>query len=252
MNTILTLREKVIIFTLLILMGLGAYKFYSYKKYMDKQYGIAANIANDITPKLKQVEDENGRLHGVVDVIDVDRKAYMASNKVFIDSIAKLTHSKPKNIKSVSTIGTKTVGHIVIKPELPNVPESIDTQIVNGKQEITKRYPVNFTDSFLTLNGTASLFSEKLSISANYTIVDSILIVNKMVKTGFLGLGKAKMQMDISSTNKHTTVTYAKTINLTDVDRRKWTVGAGIFYGFDGAKFKPFLGIGISRTIFRF
>ncbi len=112
MNTILTLREKVIIFTFLILLGLGAYKFYSYKNYMEKQYGIAADIANNITPKLKQVEDENGRMHGVVDAMDVDRKAYMASNKVFIDSIAKLTHTKAKHITGVTTFDTRTVGTI--------------------------------------------------------------------------------------------------------------------------------------------
>lgn len=248
----LTLREKVIIAVLLLLLGLGAYKFYSYKNYMEKQYTIAADIAADLTPKLKQVEDENGRLHGVVDAIEVDRKAYMASNKVFIDSIAKLTHTKPKNIKTISDIATETKGKIEIVAQAPDLPKSSDTQIVEGVQEITVNYPMNFSDSFLTLNGRASLLNDKLSISADYLIVDSIMIVNKLVKTGFLGLGKSKMQMDISSKNKKTKITYARTVNLTDVDRRKWTVGGGIFYGYDGNKFKPFIGIGICRTIFRF
>ena len=251
MTTILTLREKVIIFVFLILLGLGAYKFYSYKNYMEKQYELASNIVEGLTPKLKLETDENGRLHGVVDAMEVDQKTYLATNKVYVDSIAKLIKTKPKNIKSITTIGISTNGHITIPPEHSEPPISIDTQVINGKTQVTVTYPINFSDSFLTLNGIASIVNSDLSLQAKYNIVDSILIVNKMKKTGFLGLGKPKLQMDISSTNKNATVTYAKTVDLTTIDRRNWSVGAGIFYGYDGTSFKPFIGIGISRTIFR-
>ena len=248
----MTLREEVISGLFIIILCIIGYNYYSYKNYMEKEYSKSAEIANNLSEKIELYKDDNKNMHSSIDIINIDKKAYSASNKIYLDSISKLIKIKTKNIKSISNIVVKTNGTIKIPPQNFDTPTSIDTQVVNGIKEITTNYPIKYSDGYLSLNGNAKLLDNKISFKIDYNIYDSILIVNKIIKKGFLNLGKSKLQMDISSTNKNSIISYAKSVNLSDIDKRKYSIGLGVFYGFDGIKFKPFIGIGISKNLLRF
>jgi len=244
----MTTREKIISVVFLFLLTIGAYQYYSHNKYMAKQYSEAVAWANGKDETVKQYRDENNDMHDKIQTMTIDRDAFIATNKVFIDSIAKLNKIKSKNVTNITTVSTSTTGTFsaaIDTPEITIADPNTGNPLIKDSIKVRT---ANFQDKFLVFKE----YIAKDSIYGKYTYTDSLIYVGSQKHSGFLGMGKMKTFLDVSSNNPNTTITNAKSVELTKVKDFKWTVGPYVGYGFDGNKWSPSLGISLQYSLFKF
>lgn len=244
----MTTREKVIIIVFLFIMGCAGFKFYRYKAGMEKQYTEAIAWANGKDETVKKYMDDNNDMHDKIQTMTVDRTAFINANKKFVDSIAKLNRVKPKNITSITTVSESTSDSFSAAIDTPEITIADPNISKPGKGDSIKVRTANFKDKSLVFKE----YIGKDSIFGKYTYTDSLIYVGSQKRSGFLGMGKMKTFLDVSSNNPNTVITNAKSVQLVKVKDYKWTVGPYIGYGYDGLRWSPSVGISLQYSLFKF
>lgn len=243
----MTTREKILSVIFLIVLTLGGYYHYSHNKYMEKQYAQAVAWATNKDETAKKYIDDNNNMHDKINTLSADRDAFIKTNKEYVDSIAKLNKIKSKNITSITTVATHTDGKIIANIDTNTVNLPIATDKTTNSTSIKVR-PVNYEDRWIKLNG----FVGTNKLYATYSYTDSLIYVGSQKRSGFLGMGRMKAYLDVSSNNPNTIITNARSIQLTKIKDYKWSLGPYAGYGYDGNKWSPSLGISVQYSLFKF
>jgi hypothetical protein len=144
-----------------------------------------------------------------------------------LKQIAKDVMAKPEQVKEVIKYRTITRTQYV---------STIDS---NGKSQ----YKDQWTDIKTQIDSN--------SIRQDITIKDSIQIVEVEKKAGLFGLGEKKTFIDIKHSNPNVLVNDIKHYEVKTKPKR-YSVGIGVTYGFDGNGFRPVVGVTVSKILFKF
>lgn len=215
----------------------------------------------------------------VEEYLKQEKEKWKTKEGEFYQKMSQLTLANDKLIEQIdakdSSIFVLKEAYRAISKELKKR-EEIETITVIEKRDtiITEGIPVEVisedplyvsfgnSDEWHTLTGTY-----KDSIGLNYTLTsyERIRIAQTIEKTGFLGLGKQRRNILLSTNNPYTVL---KTESFTVVDKpKRLAIGPTIGFGLDfkatnqgvnmvGPKIIPsgrfFLGVGLSYSMIRF
>lgn len=177
---------------------------------------------------------------GVLESYKQETFTKMASQDSVINKLQKLVVQYKTELKkkgSVTVIGTQGTVDVVVSTIM-------DTT--------SKDYIYN---SSFNLKGwvwgevSASKDSTKISVKFKEEI-DAIIGEEK---TGFLGLGKRKMFVDVILHNPYNEVKYLRSYSTKQLPAKKFSVGPTAVYGIGkGLEPNVFIGLGVTYSIFRF
>lgn len=201
------------------------------KQKVNNSANVVNIVVNDSTRFYK---DAYGKEHAQRQQVEADLGTLKVYYRNLIDSVSKALKIKDKNIKTISTASLKNTNTVIAK---------IDTVLVDGK----KQYPFSFSDRWIKLNGIVDT-----TIRLTYSLYDSIVITTYRKSTGFLGLGKSMVYVNGYSINPNTTVTGISNIKVQDEKPKKFSLGIGIGYGFNGNRFEPNIGFSLQYSLIRF
>lgn len=225
----------------------------------------AVNLANESTKKLTQAQytienmgnqiktyvDENGNLHGQVEVLKIDKKTYAGLNPAQMDSLAQSLGTKVNKINSILNLSMANQGQLaaIIDTQYKII---MSKEIINSK-EVTRRdsvryFTFKYDDKFMDFKG--KIDSGKLT--ADYKLRDSLTFITFHKNTGFLGLGKKKTFIDVQTQNPNVTFSRMQKIELTSEKVKKFSLGPCVNYGFNGEKFQPSIGVSLQYSLIRF
>lgn len=242
----LTIREKWLIVAIAVLLIVG-FAIFSRQRVVTGSLENIAEYKAKTEQEMKTYKDENGKLHGQVEVLVADKNTFLATYGQKLDSIAKVLDIKTKNIEQYVQIGIKTTGSIKSRIDTTYV---IDTNKNNVTGETTldttKTYQVNYKDNWMYFSGNIV----KDSFIANYNVKDSLTFITYKKKTGFLGLGKGKTLMDVTSTNPNASYFGIKGVELKDLKPKRF--GIGPYVGFDPITMRPSAGLSVNYNLIKF
>lgn len=239
---IFTKREKIFAAIGVVLLVLAIF-FWRRTIYENEQMKSISSQNAALTGQVTSYKDENGKLHGKVEVLTGDKDAYTALYQHSLDSIAKVIGVKPKNITGVIQTGIKDSGHINTK--------KVDTVQVyvkgkDGKVDTVEAYDISYNDTWISFK--ANLNSG--NFTADYTIRDSLTYTEYFKRKGFLGLGKKVNYLDVTATNPNISFTSMKSIVLTNEKPNRLSIGP--YIGYDVFSRRISGGISIQYALFRF
>jgi hypothetical protein len=174
--------------------------------------------------------DTGGTIHTVKEVSKAEIATIKASYQRIIDSLTGVLRIKEKQIADINQVGTTTTG--TFKPDIEVV--------YVGADEV---YEVSFKDRWFEMKGTVGK-EEKWK----YSVKDSITLVTYWKKTGFLKLGR-KLVLDGFSQNPNTKIDGLTAIKIDKARPKKWGIGVNVI---DGKQWKPYVGVGLTKTLIRF
>lgn len=216
------------------------------KRLADAQITIS-NMGNQI----KTSVDENGNLHGQVEVLKIDKKTYAGMNAAQMDSLAQSLGTKVNKINSILNLSMANQGQLaaIIDTQYKII---MTKEIVNSTEVIrrdsVRYFTFKYKDEYMKFNG--KIDSGKLT--ADYSLKDSLTFVTFHKNTGFLGLGKKKTFIDVQTQNPNVSFTQMRKIELTSEKVKKFSIGPCVNYGFNGAKFQPSIGVSLQYSLIRF
>lgn len=239
------LGNKWVIILLLVLLAMFSFSTYFNNRLLKKDALAQAALYTDMQKKLTFYKDANDNYHARNARFEFDKKSYIDAHENEMDSMAKLLKIKTKQIDYFTKIASSNSGSV-------NTPLDTNKRIVfipgENRYDTVEYYKFNYLDKWLTLDG----IIDSGKITANYTMKDSLLIVGFTRREGFLNLGKKRAYIDVSSSNPNVTFSNLEHIELKDVKFKKFSLGVGVYYGFNGQKFQPVIGLGVQYKIFEF
>jgi len=211
----------------------------------------AQHTIQNMGSQIKTYVDENGNLHGQVEVLKIDKKVYSQMNGAQLDSLAQNLGTKVNKINSLLNLSMVNQGQLaaIIDTQYKII---MTKEIVNSREVIRadsiRYYTFKYKDKFMKFDG----IIDSGKLSANYSLKDSLTFITFHKNTGFLGLGKKKTLIDVQTQNPNVTFTQMQKIELTSEKIKKFSFGPCINYGFNGEKFQPSVGVSLQYSLIRF
>jgi hypothetical protein len=173
-------------------------------------------------------------------ITDKDLAKHLAELKDYIDR-KTLTATTIIRETKIDTTG-RTIVLPDMKPHVITLPD--------GTKEI--HYYPTYTKHFDTRWYKADIKADCTNVTLNLKLQDSLTVRHQLKSTGFLGLGKQRLDVEVINHNPYTDVRGLKSFYL-PVKRRRFGIGVGI-YGGVNQNLKPylFIGGGLQYNLFRF
>ncbi|WP_438946679.1 DUF6549 family protein [Sediminibacterium sp.] len=154
---------------------------------------------------------------------------------------------KDKQLKDVIAASITTEGTItfpIYREEEPSIDSAArPIKVYDCPEDI--RY-FQYKDKFIKLVGRV----DQDSIDVSYKVEDSIHLVTYWKRKNFLSA--KELYVNGFSTNPNTNIKGLQMVKINQATPKKWAVGINAGYYFDGSGFRPGIGIGLTKTIFRF
>lgn len=222
----------------------------------------ALNLKNSNEELVTLNESVNAELQTWIDKDGLNRARIEAIETKSTETFLAIK-SQDSIIKELQNT-VKEYGKYIKKQGSASIVETVtrvDTVFVSNNQLVDINTTNELTDS-ISNNWIKSTFGFKLSPGGDGKLkVDSTLFSLKVnnkyslvigrEKTGIFGMGKGKPFAEIKNFNPYTKTEELRTYQVDGYDDKRFTVGPQIGVTWDG-EFKPYIGIGLGYTLFKF
>lgn len=199
----------------------------------------------------KSYKAPSGTVHTETKVVQAEHDVWLEDYyKNLLADVRNELNITKKQLKDVVAAGITSEGYISI-PLIDSPKQNKDSAsilITTGNFSTSSNDPKYFRykDKFLSLAG--RIIND--SVDIGYKVEDSIHLVTYWKRKHFLAA--KELYINGFSTNPNTNIKGLQTVKLNQATPKKWAVGINAGYYFDGNGFRPGIGIGITKTIFRF
>lgn len=213
------------------------------------QPALTTSAPGKVIPKQipKSYIAPSGTVHTEVKVVQAEHDVWLEDYyKSLLAEVKEELAIKDKQLRDVIAAGITNEGYISIpleKVEIPIDSTSRPQLISICPDEI--RY-FQYKDKFIKMAGRI----DQDSIDLSYKVEDSIHLVTYWKKKHLFAA--KELFINGFSTNPNSNIKGLQMVKLNQVTPKKWAVGINAGYFFDGSTFRPGIGIGITKTIFRF
>lgn len=203
------------------------------------QPALTTSAPGKVTPKQIPItyKGKSGTVHTEVNVVQAEHDVWLEEYYQHLLKEARDSLKlKEAELKEVLAASIKTEGSFKI-PVIHDTIKTIDTV-----------YPskiFRYGDRFITLVGRI----DQDTVDLGYKTFDSLTFVTYTKKQHFFA--KRELYLNAFSMNPNATIKGLQSVKI-NAPARKWAVGVNAGYFFDGSTFRPGIGIGIQKTIFRF
>ena len=243
-----TIKNIALIVLILLLAFLGNYAFNLHSNYKElEQLNEAASA------ELQVWKDKDGLNRGKIAVLETQNtKTFLAFQTQ--DSTIKELQSTVKDMqKYLKKQGSVTIieGETKYDTIYKTTPGNNYKSLLSGF--LTDSINNNWISSTFGFrldslpNGTFTIDSTKYSLS----VKNKYSLTIGREPTGFLGLGKGKPFAEVKNFNPYTETVNLRTYQVDGYVDKKWSLGPSAIISFDGSKFIPGIGIGVTYGLVR-
>lgn len=157
-----------------------------------------------------------------------------------LDSMAILFNTKPKYIKEVVQVVSKTTDTIYSSTDPITIYQGDSVRM------LSQMFESNYHIAEVTIDRKGD--SSRLLLSS----VDTIDVITKQVIEGPLWNRRKWVELDVKNRNPNTVITQVNAYRQLLPKPKKFGIGFQVGYGFSGIAPKPYVGVGISYNLIRF
>ncbi|NVJ47286.1 MAG: hypothetical protein HWE07_09165 [Cytophagia bacterium] len=199
------------------------------------------SIISEKNAQIDSIQLKNGTLAYEKIAAVADRKS-LEEGYTFLKDSLKQMGVKIKSLQNAVFLARQTnssgSGQIDTVRIVQTLPGSIDTVLISRQLNINERF----------FSFRADLFPDD-TFDYRYTFTDSLSILNTATRRNWFSPKEYKIR--VVSANPNTRLTGATSLTVKESGTR-WSIGLFGGYGWNGQKFTPTVGIGITREIIAF
>lgn len=191
-------------------------------------------------------QKQNGLYAAKVEALQVEKSQLQGQIEIMVDQAAKIAKIHRNRIKELTAVTLETTDSISIPLESQPVVLEVNPIIPE-----VEKLPVG--DLFDVSNKWADIKAwvvEDGAIGLTYTVRDSITFTAYERKKGFLGMGTPDRWLEGVSHNPNTRISGIDNVIIKDRPK-PFSFGVQTGVGFNGDRFAPYLGVGVTYSLLR-
>lgn len=198
-----------------------------------------SSATGKVTPKQIPItyKGKSGTVHTEVKVVQAEHDVWLEDYYQHLLKEARDSLKlKEAELKEVLAASISTSGSL-------KIPISVDTLKVHDTIYPAKVF--KYTDRFIKLVGRI----DQDTVDLGYKSFDSLTFITYTKRKHLFA--KKELYLNAFSMNPNATIKGLQSVKI-NAPPPKWAIGINAGYYFDGSTFRPGIGIGITKTIFRF